>query len=261
MKIDIKTVIFWLVIVMAASFALGFAVVWITGTTPTISGVPRAAWTTQTETLTVDQGNATSVRAEVQIRVGDLTVSGGSGPLMEGTFTSSGRFGSTNASSLMPDVRYTDDDGQGMLLVCQTALHGPGVQDGAGAAWDLQLDDQLPLDLSVTLGVGRSTLNVGSMNLTDLAIRTGVGETILDLDGVDSNLDVRISGGIGDIAVTVPREVGVLVDAETGIADVKAPGFARTGSRYTNEQYGKTNTTIRIVLDQGIGEVTIRQVA
>jgi predicted membrane protein len=161
----------------------------------------------------------------------------------------------------MPDVRYTVDGGQGRLLVCQTALDGPDWHDGAGATWDLRLNDRLPIDLSVALGVGRSTITVGGLNLTALSVRTGVGETILDLDGVDSDLDVRISGGIGEIAIRVPQDIGVLVDTDTGIADVKAPGFTRTGSRYANEQYGKTNTTIRIVLDQGIGDVSIRQVA
>lgn len=260
MKIDLKTVIFWLVIVMVASFTLGFAVVWITGTTPTISNMPQHAWTMQTETLEVDRENATSVHAEMQIRVGHLTISGGSGTLMEGTFARSGSSGSTNASSLMPDVRYTVDDGQGLLFVCQTTLQEPGAHDGVGTVWDLRLNDRVPLDLSVTLGVGRSTLDVGGLNLTALDIRTGVGETILDLDGIDHDLDVQISGGIGEIVITVPGEAGILVDADMGIADVNAPGFTRTGSRYANEQYGKANATIRIVLDQGIGEVTIREV-
>jgi hypothetical protein len=236
-------------------------VVWITGTTPTMSGVPQHAWSTQTEILTVDVENATAVRAGVQIRAGDLTVSGGSGSLMEGTFTSTGRGGSANMSSLMPDVAYTVDGGKGLLLVCQTSLKGQGLHDGAGATWDLRLDDRVPVDLSVALGVGRSTLDVGSMNLTALTVLTGIGETIIDLDGVQRDLDVRISGGIGEIAITVPQEIGVLVDADTGIADVTSPGFTRTGSQYANDQYGKTNTTIRIVLDQGIGDVTIRQVA
>jgi hypothetical protein len=70
---------------------------------------------------------------------------------------------------------------------------------GARNEWDLRLNDDVPTDLVVEMGVGESDLDLDSPALTGLDLQMGAGETPVDLTGdYAQDFDASIEGGVGE---------------------------------------------------------------
>lgn len=227
----------------------------------------------QTKSQTVELGDADSVDVEIQMGAGELDVSGGASELLEATFT-------YNVEELNPRASYDN----GRLVV-----EDSDVAEGFGSLldldeyrneWDLKLNEDVPMVMTINLGAGLSHLALGALALTSLNINGGAGDVDVDLTGSQSlsrfdfemgagevtidltgdwqnDLDARLSGGLGEITIRLPGDVGVSVDVETGIGGVNASGLTKDGDIYTNDAYGASDVTLRIDIEGGVGQINL----
>jgi len=108
-------------------------------------------------------------------------------------------------------------------------------------------------------GAGEGDLDLRGLDLESLDIDMGVGDLTVDLSSQpEQDLEVTIDGGIGSAKVYLPENIGVRVDVDKGIGSVHAQGMIKRGNTYTNEAFGKTETTIDITIDAGIGSIDLR---
>jgi hypothetical protein len=228
----------------------------------------------QTESETVKLGDAASVRVEIDMGAGELDVAGGAAELLEANFT-------YNVAELKPEVDY----GGGTLSV-----RTPDVETGIGSLWDagdyryewdLRLNDDVPMELQVRVGAGRTDLKLGSLSLTRLDVGGGAGEVLVDLSGSTSlnrldieggagaltvdltgawqnDLEASIAGGVGKRILILPRDTGVRVKVEVGVGSVDAAGLTKEGDYYTNDAYGQSEATLYVDLAGGVGEAELR---
>jgi hypothetical protein len=194
------------------------------------------------------------VQVDIQIAVGELAVTGGADALMEGEFT-------YNVATWRPEVDYQISAGRGILAIRQPDMDVSVPVGAIRYVWDLSFEDDVPMDMDVTLGAGTSTLAVGGMALESLDVEVGAGESTLDLTGEwGHDLDVTLSGGVGKVTLLLPADVGVRVDVEGGLGDVDAYGLEVDGNRYVNAAYGETDATLYLDVRGGIGEIVLRVV-
>lgn len=205
----------------------------------------------RTEDRVVELGGAESVEVEVDLGVGELSISTGSGPLLDGTFV-------YNVAEWEPIVEYSVDGSEGVLTIKQTSSGHKNVGKGARCEWDLVLSEGVPLTLVIDMGVGEARLDLGALQLTDLSVDHGVGELYVDLSG-DHKDDYHadIDGGVGEIELTVPSSIGVRIDADTGIGSLSTHGLSKVHGAYVNEAYGETDVTLNISIDAGVGSISI----
>jgi predicted membrane protein len=122
----------------------------------------------------------------------------------------------------------------------------------------LAFNDQKPLDLDVNCGAGETRLDIGELELRHVKVSMGVGELRMDLHGAPKHdYDVSIHGGIGQATVYLPSDVGIEANAEGGIGDIHVSGLEKHGGRYVNQALGKAQTTIRLDIQGGIGEIRL----
>jgi hypothetical protein len=151
------------------------------------------------------------------------------------------------------------DGGQGSLVVSQPDEEVNLVNQGAQNRWDLLLNSRVPIDLEVSTGASKSELNLSAIDLTRLKVETGAGEGTIDLSGGWSHdLSVIIQGGVGNLTVILPREMGVRVRVETGIGNVKTAGLSKDGNDYVNEALGVSSQTLSIDIQAGIGAIDLQ---
>jgi hypothetical protein len=204
----------------------------------------------KTESQSVELGDTESVRVEIEMGAGDLEVTGGAEKLLEAVFN-------YNVARLKPEVEYTDD----MLIVQLPKVKGlPAMGDIADFRneWDLRLNNEIPMDLSVNMGAGTSDLQLAGLSLTGLDVSLGAGESTIDLSGGwASDLDATIDAGAGDISIRLPRDVGVRVEVGAGVGTIDAPGLKQDGNVYTNDAYGMSDLTLEIDIEAGFGKVTL----
>jgi len=204
----------------------------------------------QTESQSVEMGDAKAVRVELNLGAGDLKVTGGAKKLLEADFT-------YNVAKLKPVVEYTD----GTLVVRQPDVSGlPVLRDIADYRneWDLRLNDEVPIDLSVDVGGGTSDLQLTGLSLTGLNVSLGAGTYTVDLSGDWArNLDVTIDVGAANISVRLPRDVGARVKVESGPHTTEATGLTKDGDVYTNAAYGVSEVTMQVDMQSGIGQINL----
>ncbi len=155
--------------------------------------------------------------------------------------------------------------------------------------WDIGLNPDIPLDLTINSGVGQSTLNLQDLNLTHLRLNGGVGDLRLNLPATETSYGVNlnsgagsasitleegaavtldINGGVGNVTIDVPDQAAVRVDAETGVGNVTLPSWLEVVSRddrtvgedgvWQSQAFSASTRPIIITYDGGVGSLTIK---
>ena len=204
----------------------------------------------QTESQSVELGNANSVRVEINFGAGDLEVTGGAEKLLEADFT-------YNVAELKPDVEYTD----GTLVLRQPESEGlpdlRGITDFRNE-WVLRFYDEAPMNLSLNMGAGTSDLQLADLSLIGLDITLGAGKSMIDLRGDwNRDLDVSIDAGAADITVQLPRDVGTRVEVDAGVGTIEARGLTQDENVYTNNAYGVSDVMLQIDIQAGVGQINL----
>lgn len=206
----------------------------------------------QTVEQTVELDGAERVVAYLDMGVGELTITSGTDALLDAEF-------SYNVAGWDPVVDYTVKDGTGELRVRQLDTGGKSVPNGVKNTWKLLLNESVPLELNIDMGVGKASLDLGDLTLTDLTIDHGVGDLTLNLAGEHrGDMTASIEGGVGKITLTVPSSVGVRVESDTGIGVFRTHGLTEYEGSLVNDVYGEAEATIEVNIDTGIGSVTVQ---
>jgi hypothetical protein len=205
----------------------------------------------QTETRVVELEGVETTQVEIRMGAGRLRVEGGSRALLEGAFT-------YNIEEWRPEVNYSINGDIGNLVIQQPA--GIDIIPQVGTSqydWNLSLNSQVPMDLNVILGAGEGVLHLSDLNLTNLAITTGAGTTIVDLrKNWPNDLNAEITGGLGEVKLQLPSRTGVRLET-TGLAIVNAGDLIRDGNTYTNQAYEQTGTNLYVSFWAGIGALNV----
>jgi hypothetical protein len=214
-----------------------------------------AVGSTLTNSQTVELGDIDSVQVDIKMGVGELDIASGSANLMDAEFT-------YNIEDWRPEVLFEQRGSRGELTVTQPQGEINGIpDDNIQYRWLLILYDDIPMDMDVDLGVGESDLNLSGLDLQSLAVDTGVGKATIDLTGEwQESFDVRIDGGVGETTVYLPENVGLRLEANTGIGSLVVNGLQKEGDSnvYTNAAYGESEVDITLDINGGIGQVTVQ---
>lgn len=204
----------------------------------------------QTESQSVELGDAESARVEIDLGAGKLDLSGGAENLLDADFT-------YNVAELKPEIEYSN----GTLVVRQPDANAlPVLQNITDFRneWDLRLNNEVPLDLSVDMGAGSSNLQLAGLSLTGLKVNLGANDSTIDLSGDwMRDLDVSIDTGAAVLTLRLPSEVGARVEIEAGPHTVDATGLTKDGNVYTNSAYGVSDVALRISLEAGVGQIIL----
>ena len=214
-------------------------------------GVTTARHDPRTETKSVDLGSAEMIRAEVEMPAGTLEISSETERLLDGQFT-------YTSEGLRPEVTYAETGFRGRLHV-SVPSGTRNVSNSGENRWDVQLNGKVPMDLTVKLGAGQGELKLAGLTLRSLDLDVGVGQIDVDLTGRPwkRSCDISVSGGIGQLKVRVPRNVGVVAKARGGIGDIDIRGLRREEGQWVNDAYGEAPVTIRLDVKGGIGQIKI----
>jgi len=163
------------------------------------------------------------------------------------------------ASWSAPAVDYSVDGGVGSLSISQQSASQ--IVTNSDNTWKLKVSDEVPLELKVDVGAGRSEMNLSKVDLTRLEVNIGAGQVSVDLTGErGKDLQAEIHGGVGEAIVRLPKNVGVLATVHGGLGSVDVRGLREEeDGRYVNAAYGKSPSTLRLTVEGGIGHILLEQ--
>ncbi len=124
--------------------------------------------------------------------------------------------------------------------------------------WELALNPDVPLDLEVDLGVGETDLDLSGLELESLSLDFGVGDASVILPST-GEYRATIDGGIGQIEVILPQGLEARIRVDNGIAAVSLPaGLSQDDEIYTTGSYAGAENRVDLDVSQAIGNVRIR---
>lgn len=124
--------------------------------------------------------------------------------------------------------------------------------------WDLQLNPWATKSLDLNLGVGQVVLDLKDISLEMLQIETAVGNSILTLPA-QGDCDVKVEGAIGKLTVYVPSEIGLQLQASSGLGTTNVPDdYVREGSGYRSPNYEQAEYQINLTISNAIGLIEVK---
>jgi hypothetical protein len=202
------------------------------------------------ESRTIKPDGAESVTVEINMGAGKLNLSGGAEELLEADFIYS-------LKAWKPKIKYNVIDNRGSLIIKQPdILRIPA--EGPKYEWNINLNNNIPMDLYLELDAGKYDLKMGDLNLTNIDIKLGVGEFKIDMVGNwKSSVNTHIEGGVGDLTFNLPSNIGVCVKVNRGLGAVNNIGLKNNGDLYINDLYETSDIKLNISLNAGIGKIDL----
>ena len=201
------------------------------------------------DSRTIELDASERVRVNLNMGAGNLIIGGGARKLLNAGFT-------YNVPSWRPEVRYSSTGTLGDLTIRQPESHA---QFGhTRYEWELTLNNEVPMDLTLHFGAGQARLDLGSLSLRSVEVHMGVGKLDMDLRGNPKhNYDVHVHGGIGEATVRLPAGVGVYAEGSGGIGEIRTQGLRREGGHWVNDAYEDAKVRIHVDVHGGIGEIRL----
>ena len=126
--------------------------------------------------------------------------------------------------------------------------------------WKLLLSPDVPMDLQVDTGVGKTVIDLSGMTLTALDIDSGVGEVVVTLPA-EGDFEVRISGGVGRLEIRIPAGAAARIRVDTGLGNFSVDGdFTQRNGSYFTDSYDSADEQIDIFLDGGLGNIQVIEI-
>jgi hypothetical protein len=202
------------------------------------------------DSRTIERDASERVHVNLTMGAGTLTIGGGAQKLLNADFT-------YNVASWQPEVRYSSTGTRGDLTIRQPG-QGHAQIGHTRCEWDLALNNDVPMDLSLHFGAGEARLDLGSLSLRTVEVSMGVGKLQMDLRGKPKhNYDVRIRGGIGEATVYLPAGVGVYAEGAGGIGEFRTQGLHRQYGYWVNDAYEDSKVRIHLDIHGGIGSIRL----
>ncbi|WP_071394384.1 toast rack family protein [Bacillus tuaregi] len=205
----------------------------------------------ESKEVLIKQDQAEELELELNIGAGELRVASGAEEWIEGTIDYTNK-------KLTPDITYKRKGDKGNAVIKQDDGVFKNINLGeVKNIWDLRLNDEVPLDLSVNAGASDSYLDLNGLQLSELEVNAGVGDMTIDLSGsYKESFDASLHMGVGESTIILPKDVGVKIDSSRGIGEAEFDGFISKGNGvYVNEAYEDADVVISLKTELGIGQV------
>jgi len=205
----------------------------------------------EVQDASIELEGANSANLKVNHGAGELNIHSGAtaSELAHGTFSGGLDHKATrNGDRLEVRMRPASD-------ITSIPFFGPHTQ----LNWDVALNANIPIALSLSVGANKSMLDLRDMNITDLKLETGASETHLTLPArgrFKADLDL----GAASLEVTVPEGLSARIRASLGAADLKIDEsrFPRNGNYYQSPDYDTAANTVDMNIDAGAASIRIK---
>lgn len=202
--------------------------------------------------VTIPKDNAKLLSVNINFDAGNLEIQGGSTNWLDASFDYK------NKKSL-PKVKFDKKGDKGVLTVKAESKVFAFNRSNQNNHWDIQLNNDIPIDLDVDMGVSKATLNLNEIQLNKLTIDGGVSDSTIDLRGEwQNNLQGNIDIGVGKMTLLMPKQTGIKLSIDKGLGKIEMKDFIAQGNNvYINEAYENSETSIELDIDIGVGNLKV----
>jgi hypothetical protein len=240
------------IIVILGMFAAG---VWFVSTTD-----PSLNYEITTKSIDQALNGATEADIRISFGIGELNV----GSHSEADSLIQGVLELLDETNLREEIRIVGDKAVFSLggnegNDISPRIFTSGIRNES-LAWELELNDEIPMELNIDTGVGQAVIDLRDLILTGLDLNVGVGQMEVFMPA-EGDFSGRIEGGVGELIVRIPAGAAIRVRVNTGLGGVSVQGdFNRSGNTYTSDSFDSDADHIELFVNGGIGSIVISQI-
>lgn len=230
-------------VLIVAVFAVGIWLAW--------QPIPGAAVTEERITQALEG----SRRAKVTIgrSVGIVQI----GPISDSRNLVEGTLGFYRGEKAKRDFRRQVDEA---IFALQS--HGQVLMGSASEqhAWQLKLNESVPLALEVNTAAGELDLDLSRLQLEELEVSLALGRSEVFLPG-EGRFSAKVSGAMGQTIVYIPEDMEARIRFSTGLVSKAVPSrYREVGDKvFESPGYNKAESRMDLEIRMAFGSVEIRE--
>jgi hypothetical protein len=217
---------------------------------PEIETAPETEISPETETPLETKEYLEIERASIELNldVGKLTM-GESTPLLYECVSQ------YQYKEFEPFEEFSRTEKEANILIYHSPVIKRRISNNIRNHWQLKLNNQIIYNLSIKTGAIDTDCNLSDFKVEKLYIESGVSNINLVIPQYDSK--IIIDTGVSNIDIAIPKNVGAIVNIDSGIAIKDLDDFIKRNGTYISHNYNESEFKTEIEIDCGVSNIDI----
>lgn len=162
-------------------------------------------------------------------------------------------------STIKKDVRFSNGNSK-VNIELQQRSQIINFGTNQSYTYNFDLSENLLWDIDLDMGAINGTMDFSNLRVSKLDMDIGASNLDLIFGDREEHTRVDIDGGVTNLEITVPENLGVRVDIDGGIKNTNIRGLAwkKIGDCYESPNYDEAAKKLEIDINTGIGKFDVR---
>lgn len=218
--------------------------------TPEIETAPETETTPETEVALETKEYLEIERASIELKfdIGKLTL-GESTPLLYECISQ------YRYKEFEPFEEFSRTEKEANILIYHSPVIKRRISNNIRNYWQLKLNNKIIYDLSIKTGAINTDCNLSGFKVEKLYIESGASNINLVLPQYDSK--IIIDTGVSNIDIAIPKNVGAIVNIDSGIAIKNLDDFIKRNGTFISHNYNESEFKTEIEINSGVSHIDI----
>ncbi len=154
-----------------------------------------------------------------------------------------------------PFEKYSSTEKEASILIYHSPVIKIRISNNIRNHWQLKLNNQIIYNLYIKTGAIDTDCNLSDFKVEKLYIESGVSNINLVIPQYDSK--IIIDTGVSNIDIAIPKNVGAIVNIDSGIAIKDLDDFIKRNGTYISHNYNESEFKIEIEINCGVSHIDI----
>lgn len=154
-----------------------------------------------------------------------------------------------------PFEKFSHAEKEADILIYHSPITKKVISSNIKNDWQLKLNNKIVYDLSIKTGAIDIDCNLSDFKVEKLYIESGASNINLVLPQYNSK--IIIDTGVSNINIDIPKNVGAIVNIDSGIAVKDLDDFIKRNGTYISQNYNESEFKTEIEINCGISNIDI----
>lgn len=154
-----------------------------------------------------------------------------------------------------PFEEFSRTEKEANILIYHSPVIKRRISNNIKNNWQLKLNSEIIYDLSIKTGAIGTDFNLSDFKVEKLYIKSGVSNINLVLPQYDSK--IIIDTGVSNIDIAIPKNVGAIVNIDSGIAIKNLDDFIKRNGTFISHNYNESEFKTEIEINSGVSHIDI----